>query len=182
MRRLALAAMLLLLALPQAGAQGLGQRWATLFLARLLPGHSSIDRLYAGREAIIAQYTVAMRRYKAAGERSAGQRMAIAFQPRDQLPALEPYTWIAANGDMVRRTGSGVFALAVGNPLGNWFTDITCEVTLWPTLICSDNRERKISAPDLATVVVDGVEFKRPYPLTQVLPDEPLPTDVDAQN
>lgn len=172
MRQLATAAALLLCVLTPATAQGSAPQWATLFLARLVPEQSGIARLYAGREVIIAQYTLGMRRLKAAGERGGGQPIAIAFLPREGLPPLEPFTWVAANGDMVRRVGDGVFVLSAGNQLGNWYTDITCQVTGWPTLVCGDGSERTISAPDLETLTLDGVAFKRPYPLAQEIPDE----------
>jgi len=172
MRKIIIGCALLICVATPANAQGPASKWATVFLARIVPEHASIARLYAGRETIIAQYTVAMRRYKAAGERSIGERMAISFQPSDCLPMLEPFTWIAASGDMVRRVGDGTFVLSAGNQLGNWYQDISCQVTLWPTLFCSDFRERTMSAPDLETVIFDGVEFKRPYPVVQELPDE----------
>lgn len=173
MRRVAAAIAMIAAALSSAQAQG-GQ-WGTLFLARLLPTHT-IANLYAGREMVIAQYTVAMRRYKAAGERGLGDRLAIAFQPSGAAPALEPFTWVAANGDMVRRIGNGVFAVSAGSQLGNWYVDVTCQVVLWPTLACADGSERKIAAPDLETLLLDGVEFKRPYPKAELPPEEDLAT------
>lgn len=178
MRKLAIAVTLSLCVLTPANAQGPASKWATLFLARLVPEHSGIARLYAGREVIIAQYTLGMRRLKAAGERGAGQPIAIAFLPREGLPTLEPFTWVAANGDMVRRVGDGLFILSAGNQLGNWYTDVTCRVTTWPTLFCTDTRERTISAPDLETLTLDGIPFKRPYPLAQEIPDESELMDV----
>ena len=170
MCKVAIAATLMLCVLTPANAQGSASKWATLFLARLSPEHSGIARMYAGREAIVAQYTLGMRRLKAAGER--GQPIAITFLPREGLPALEPFTWVAANGDMVRRIGDGLFLLSAGNQLGNWYTDTTCQVTTWPTLACSDGSQRTISAPDLETLTLDGVPFKRPYPIAQEIPEE----------
>ena len=43
-----------------------------------------------------------------------------------------PWTWVGANGD-----------------------------SEWPMFLCSDGKERKMSAPDPSTMVFDGVEYKR---------------------
>ena len=104
MRKLAIAATLLLCVLSPANAQGPAPKWATLFLARLVPEQSGIARLYAGREVIIAQYTLGMRRLKLAGDRGAGQPIAIAFLPRKAFRRSSPSpgsppmaTWYAAS-------------------------------------------------------------------------------------
>lgn len=173
MRNLAVAMVMLGVALSPAQAQG--GRWETLVLARLMPVH--ILGSYAGREATVAQYAVAMRRYKAAGERGPGDRLAIsAFVPLGAPPALEPFTWVSADGSMVRRVGDGMFAVSVGNQLGNWYVDVKCQVVLWPTLACSDGIDRKAAAPDLETFVLDGIEFKRPYPKAEIPSEEELAT------
>jgi hypothetical protein len=164
MRKLAIAAALLFCALPPVMAEGVAGPWATLFRE---PADSAIGQRYAGNEIVIARYATAMRRYKAAAERSEFDRLAISFLPRDNTGTLEPFTWIADNGDMVRRMGDGIFRLMAGDPLGNWYTETTCQVTLWPTFYCSDDRERVMAAPDLQTMVFDGVTFRRPYPASQ---------------
>lgn len=167
-----LAAAIVMLGVAMSSAQAQGGRWGTLFLARLTPVH--LLSLYAGREATVAQYAVTMNRLKAAGERGLGDRLAISFLPAGVPPALEPFTWVAADGSMVRRAGDGVFAVSVGNQLGNWYVDVTCRVVLWPTLSCSDGIDRKMSAPDLETLVLDGLEFKRPYPKAEIPTEEEL--------
>ena len=78
-------------------------------------------------------------------------------------PRNEPWTWIAASGDSVRRVNAGMFKLSTGSYLGNWFSDIECLVVEWPTFLCSDGRKRKMPAPDAETVIFEGVEYKRPH-------------------
>lgn len=141
--------------------------WATLALARAGAEQASVAHLYAGREQVVSQYALAMQRYRTAAARSERDRLSIALMPRQVSPVLEPFTWVADNGDTVRRVEDGVFALALGNPLGNWYTEIRCRVIEWPRLYCDDGRERPMSAPDLSTMIFDGVAYHRPYPSSQ---------------
>ena len=168
---LAAGTVLALLAAP-ALAEGKAGRWTT-FLLDKVPPQQNIAAAYAGNETVVVQYSVAMRRYKSAAERSEAERMAISFLPREGQSSVEPFTWIAADGDMVRRIGDGLFALSAGNPIGNWYTDVKCRVELWPKLFCEDGSQRTMSAPNLATLILDGVEYTRPYRMVEDPPQPP---------
>ncbi|XCG52153.1 hypothetical protein ABVK50_32165 (plasmid) [Mesorhizobium sp. WSM2240] len=119
--------------------------------------------LYAARPAILVKYVAAMRRYQAAAARSDVSGPATTLEMSAEPPRNEPWTWIAASGDSVRRVEASMFKLSTGSYLGNWFFDIECLVVDWPTFLCSDDRKRKMSAPDPETVIFDGIEYKRPY-------------------
>lgn len=124
---------------------------------------STMAALYTARPAVLVEYVAAMRRYQAAAARADVTGLAIRLEMSEGPPPNEPWTWIAASGESVRRVNAGMFKLSTGSYLGNWFSDIECIVVEWPTFRCSDSRMRKMSAPDAETVIFDGVEYKRPH-------------------
>jgi hypothetical protein len=124
---------------------------------------SNMDALYAARPAVLVEYVAAMRKYRAAAARDDVSGLAMRLEMNAEPPRNEPWTWIAASGDSVRRVKAGMFKLSTGSYLGNWFSDIECLVVKWPTFLCSDGRKRKMSAPDAETVIFEGVEYRRPH-------------------
>lgn len=145
-------------------AQAERAQWSTLALLKLPLEHNTRTAAGPVGTSVFARYASAMRRYRAAAERGAYDRLAIALIPSDGRKPFEPFTWIAEDGSVMQRSGDGLFVLTSGDPFGNWFSDLHCRVMLWPTLFCDDGTERTMSAPDLATMVFDGVPFYRPYP------------------
>jgi hypothetical protein len=124
---------------------------------------SGMAGLYAARPAVLVEYVAAMRRYHAAAARADVSGLAMRLEMNAEPARNEPWTWIAASGDSVRRIKPGMFKLSTGSYLGNWFFDIECLVVEWPTFACSDGRNRKMSAPDAETVIFDGIEYTRPH-------------------
>jgi hypothetical protein len=147
----------------QAGAEDRITGRAAHHMGRLDSSFSNMAALYAARPAVLVEYVAAMRRYQAAAARSEASALATRLEMEAQAPTSEPWTWVAASGDSVRRVKAGMFKLSTGSYLGNWFSDIECIVVEWPTFLCSDGRKRKMSAPDAETVIFDGVEYKRPH-------------------
>jgi hypothetical protein len=123
---------------------------------------SNFAALYAARPAVLVEYVAAMRRYRAAAARGHISGLAFRMEMSAEPPRNEPWTWIVASGDSIRRVKAGMFKLSTGSYLGNWFFDIECLVVEWPTFLCSDGRKRKMSAPDAETVIFGGIEYKRP--------------------
>lgn len=115
--------------------------------------------LYSARPAVLIDYVAAMRRYEAAAGRD--EHPENPFQEPGELRAREPWTWTAANGDVVRRLREGVFVVWSGNYLGNWFTDVECTILEWPAFLCTNGQTWKMSAPDPDTMIFDDVEYKR---------------------
>jgi len=147
----------------QAGAEDRVTARAAHHLGSLDASSSNMAALYAARPAVLVEYVAAMRRYQAAAARADVSELAMRLEMSAEPPRNEPWTWIAASGDSVRRINAGMFKLSTGSYLGNWFSDIECLVVEWPTFLCSDGRKRKMSAPDAETVIFEGVEYKRPH-------------------
>ena len=59
------------------------------------------------------------------------------------------------------RLKDGTFRIFLGNYFGNWFTELDCAILEWPMIDCSDGKKRKMSAPDMTTMILDGVEYRR---------------------
>jgi hypothetical protein len=146
-----------------AGAEDRVAAWAVQHVGHRAASSSIMAALYAGRPAVLVEYVAAMRRYQAAAAGADESGLAIRLEMSAEPPQNEPWTWIAASGDSVRRVKAGMFKLSTGNYLGNWYSDIECLVVEWPTFLCSDDRKRKMSAPNSETVIFEGVEFKRPH-------------------
>lgn len=153
--------LMLLFAVVPARAENPAYAWPTLSRDRLAPEQPSTLALYANREAVIVDYATAMRQSRATAEREGSRTSAAIFLPNDGRHVPERWTWVAENGDSVRRTGDGVFRLTRGNPRQNWFSEVECRVIDWPRLYCNDDQQRTMAAPDERTVIFDGVAFTR---------------------
>jgi hypothetical protein len=87
--------------------------------------------------------------------------------PGEGMPLLNMRTrwmWIAPDGNTIQRVAENTFRWRAGTCLDSFCVAVDCFVGLWPELVCTDGENRKIEAPDLATVVLDGVTFKRDIP------------------
>jgi hypothetical protein len=151
------------LSIHQAGAKDRVTARAAQHMGSLDASSSNMTALYAAKPAVLVEYVGAMRRYRAAAVRADATGLAIRMEMSDEPPPNDPWTWIAASGDSVRRVKAGMFKLSTGSYLGNWFSDIECLLMEWPTFLCSDGRKRKMSAPDAETVIFEVVEYKRPH-------------------
>lgn len=143
MKRASIATILLCSIIPAKAEGGLAAKRAGPDPTSIVSGKSDIATLYAARQAVVVEYVTAMRRYEG---------------------PTGPWTWVGANGDSVHRMGNGVFRVSLGNCACNWFTELECTALEWPMFLCSDGKERKMSAPDPSTMVFDGVEYKRLTP------------------
>ena len=159
--RRASAAFMLVQAMLPARAEGLIEKWKTVDFGGTSSVRSDVANLYPRQREVMVAYVAAMRRYEAAAGNTKTERIARAFRPRDQPFVGEPWTWIASNGDLVRREEIGTFGVFRGNYPTNWFTKFDCSILEWPMFLCSDGRTRKMSAPDPTTMILDGVEYKR---------------------
>ncbi|MFU0506095.1 hypothetical protein [Pseudaminobacter sp. NGMCC 1.201702] len=133
--------------------------------------NSTIAASYADKPAVLIAYVAAMRSYGAAAEREGVTSLADTLVARDRPPSI-PWTWTAANGDSVRRVEEGVFRLSTGDYLDNWFTEVECRMDEWPLFLCSDGKERRMSAPDLGTMIFQGIEYTRPLPEEQLVDED----------
>jgi hypothetical protein len=86
------------------------------------------------------------------------------------------WRWRAEIGGTLRRVEEGRFVLTTGDCVGSFCVDIRCDAAGWPRFSCSDGRTREMSAPDLATVIFDGVTYTRTLPpLLEPVPDPVIP-------
>jgi hypothetical protein len=139
-----------------------------VLLAATLPqkfGQGPADVFSRQPLAIARDYAPAMIWYRAALARD-GQPTIAAAEPNEEDPNPLRY-WIAENGDIVSRTGRGLFHLTYGNGSQNWYREFDCRLVNWPDgeskaiMNCDDGVQRTMVIPSSGTVVVDDVEYKR---------------------
>jgi hypothetical protein len=147
----------------RAGAEDRVVAWAPHHIGGRDVSSLNMAALYAARPAVLVEYVAAMRRYQAAAARDDVSELAMRLEMSGESPRNEPWTWIDASGDSVRRIRAGMFKLSTGSYLGNWFSDIECLVVEWPTFLCSDGRKRRMLAPNAETVIFEGIEYKRSH-------------------
>jgi hypothetical protein len=139
------------------------RRWiiASCLAVSTLSAHAEreLSRLLEPRPAAVSDEVAAG--YAAAMAASAS------IVPGEGMPLLSMRTrwmWIAPDGKSVQRVAENTFRWRSGNCLDGFCKAVDCFVGLWPDLVCADGEPRTIAAPDLATVVLDGVTFKRDIP------------------
>lgn len=74
------------------------------------------------------------------------------------------WLWVAEDGSTVQRVAENTFRWRKGDCLSAFCVAVDCFVGVWPDLSCADGEERRISAPDLATVILQDVTFRRNIP------------------
>lgn len=72
------------------------------------------------------------------------------------------WLWIAGDGSTVQVVAENTYRVRKGgNCLDAFCETIDCFGAVWPDIVCAYGGQRKLSAPNLATVVLDGVTYKR---------------------
>lgn len=121
---------------------------------------AGLSALYGETSTAIADYSAAMLRYRTSDRALDFAGRGYPFVWRG-APVGGTWTWAAADGSALRRTGKGAFLLVLADRPGNIFVEITCLDAGWPQFACSDERIREMSAPDLTTIVFDDIVFSR---------------------
>lgn len=117
-------------------------------LAQPVPEDSGYGR-------VMKDYAAAMADYRALAKDGASPGAG-----RFLVPAREGrWTWSAPGGETVKRLDTGAYRIALSPPGHNWFSEIECTVRIWPDLVCSDGRARRMSAPSATRIVFDGKQF-----------------------
>lgn len=129
-----------------------------------------IATLYAGRPATVADYVSALTRFRAGVEQGVFSEAAPIMPPADPPPFV-PYLWATEDGSTIRKLGDGSFVVVHSRLLDNFHTETRCYGADWPNFFCGDDRARTMIAPDLWTVIFDGVEYSRAMPKVEVDPD-----------
>ena len=83
------------------------------------------------------------------------------FVHRADEQDLTLWTWRAESGNLVHRLRNGMFRLVKGDCVANFCRKTDCRQAKWPVFICDDNIKRSMSAPDMATMVFNGVRYSR---------------------
>jgi hypothetical protein len=122
---------------------------------------------YGDQKTALAKYAAAMARYR---ERLKDIEKPVGLAAPFSHAGKERWTWLAADGSIVRRVDDGTFALTAGDCVRLFCLETTCFAAGWPLFVCEDGRERTMSAPDFSTVIFDGITFLR-------VPPPPAPPD-----
>lgn len=78
------------------------------------------------------------------------------------IPPAQSLVWTWGNGsELVQRLAQNLFRLTGNDCLSHFCKQVSCIEVAWPVFQCSDDRRRKMSAPDAETVVFGGVTYKR---------------------
>lgn len=93
-----------------------------------------------------------------------GPEFVAHFMVGGALPDRAPWTWFGPNGGSVRRIGDGRYRVWHGDPSRNWFEAVDCRLIERAELTCLDGSKRKLSAPDLDTLILSGIAFRRSLP------------------
>ena len=110
---------------------------------------------------------------------------AVARSYDEYLPEPLNWAWISQNGDVVARTGRGVFKLSFADNSSNWFRDVECKLVSWPDgtteapMTCNDGSERRMMIPGDGIVYVDDIEYRRVFASeeTTLPPEEVIDLD-----
>lgn len=127
---------------------------------------TGIAALYRDASPVVADYSAAMMRYRAAYQGEAGAPLAFRLIRPDE-PIGGAWTWAAEDGSIVKRVKKGTYLVVRTDRPGNWFVELQCRSASWPKFTCSDGRVREMSAPDLNTMVLNGTTYSRIMPETE---------------
>lgn len=131
---------------------------------------TGLATLYAGRPATVADYVSALTRFRAGVEQGLFAQ-ASPIMPLADPPPFVPYLWGTEDGSTIRKLGDGSFVVVQSRLLDNFHTETRCYGADWPNFFCGDDQARTMIAPDLWTVIFDGVEYSRAMPRVDVDPD-----------
>ena len=104
-------------------------------------------------------YGAAMRIYREAMTRPPGWPKFLDWDARRM-----PWTWVSEDGHSVQRRADGSFLISTADGNRLWFTERACRVETWPQLACADGERPRAAAPELETLLVDEVVFRRSLP------------------
>jgi len=133
-----------------------------------------------GSPTVPPEYASAMTWYRAALAEGHDQPPIVAYPGlyEGDLPAALEWTWSAENGDLLTRTGKGVYRMSVGSTTANWYREFNCRMVTWPSgsleakMQCDDGVERSMLIPGDGIVIVDDTQFARVFQ-TELPPEEP---------
>jgi hypothetical protein len=127
--------------------------------ASLAQAEPDLSHLLGPRQPVVSN--------RVAADYAAAMNASEQVVPGEGMPLLSLRTrwqWVAEDGSMVQRVADNTFRWRTGDCLDAFCLAIDCFVSVWPDITCVDGKDRKISAPDLATVVLEGMTFKRDIP------------------
>jgi hypothetical protein len=139
--------------------------------AKLALALGSLDKLTRDKPDLPLEYASAMTWYRAAFA-NGHQQPPIVASPwgyDEQLPETLHWTWVADDGDILTRSGKGVFRLSFADNHSNWFRETECQLQSWPDgtaeapLSCGDGVARTMQIPGDGIVLIDGVQFTRVF-------------------
>jgi len=82
--------------------------------------------------------------------------------PVPLIPPAQSYAWTWTNDSgRVQRVAPNLFRLSGNDCLSHFCRQISCMEIAWPVFQCSDDRQRRMSAPDAGTVIFGGVAYRR---------------------
>lgn len=141
-------------------ALSIGHAGAESSKASLLTPNWLLAR-YADKKVVVGKYAAAMTRYR---ERLQDVKKPVGLAGPFSPAGGERWTWLAADGRVVRRAEDGTFSLTSGDCVGLFCLETNCIGAGWPLFVCEDGRQRTMSAPDFSTVIFDGITFRRVPP------------------
>lgn len=115
--------------------------------------------LYEGRVAVLARYAGAMTSQRLEAARNPAQGAGNRGFDGKAEPGGR-WTFVSGNGHWVERRSDGTLALSLNDYLANWYAEVECRITQWPTMACEDGRTRTISAPSATTIRIDDETFE----------------------
>ncbi|MGE0499464.1 MAG: hypothetical protein AB7I79_09420 [Rhizobiaceae bacterium] len=133
------------------------------------PRAAGLYDLYSDRPATVADYVTAQTRMRAAVEQGL-RREAAPLISTSSPPAFVPYLWETIDGSAIRKLGDGSFVVVSSRLLANWHAERRCFGADWPNFVCADQSTHTMAAPDLGTLIFDGVEYSRYVPVADVDP------------
>lgn len=98
----------------------------------------------------------------------------------EELAGPLQWTWSTPNGDVLSKTGRGMFRLSFAENGGSWFREMNCRMIQWPggdlqaPMDCEDGTQRVMTIPSEGVVMIDDVAFQR------VFAREPLPPEEEV--
>lgn len=135
----------------------IAQRTSVAALAQLNRALRYVD------EPLFATYVASMERYMETALALAveGKAFTPQFQPRIGHIAPPPWTWVALNGNSVRRVRDGLFRIYVRDYHANWFSTLDCTEIQWPLFRCKDGTQRVMKVIDTSSIRFGEQEYFR---------------------
>lgn len=114
-------------------------------------------------EPLFATYVASMERYMetALARAVEGKAFTPQFQPRIGHVASPPWTWVASNGNSVRRVRDSLFRIYVRDYHANWFSTLDCTEIQWPLFRCKDGIQRVMKVIDASSIRFGEQEYFR---------------------